>query len=324
MLGVAVGIAFLRRFAPLVNSHCMSALAPPFLQPGDQVAIVCSARSASHEDLAAPVAVLESWDLRVVLGESTNVTHHQFGGDDELRRRDFQQQLDNPNIRAILIARGGYGTTRIIDELDFSRFAENPKWVAGFSDVTALNCHLLRRGYQSIHGVMPLFFNLAGGEESVESLRRSLFGELVRYEVPAHPLNRAGTATGELIGGNLSLLQTLTGTQSEVSTAGRILFIEDIEEYLYSIDRMMVHLDRTGKLRDLAGLLVGHFTKPQDNTVPFGQTPNEIIQHYANKYHFPVAHGFPLGHEPQNMSLICGRKARLIVAADGTAQVEYV
>ena len=301
----------------------MSAIAPPFLQPGDQVAIVCSARSASHDDLAAPVAVLESWGLRVVLGDSTNVTHHQFGGDDELRRRDFQQQLDNPSIRAILIARGGYGTTRIIDQLDFSRFAENPKWVAGFSDVTALNCHLLRRGYQSIHGVMPLYFNLPGGEESVESLRRALFGELVRYEIPAHPLNRVGTATGELIGGNLSMLQTLTATQSDISTAGRILFIEDIEEYLYSIDRMLVHLDRTGKLRGLAGLLVGHFTKPQDNTVPFGQTPNEIIQHYANKYNFPVAHGFPLGHEPQNLALICGRKARLIVA-DGSAQMEYV
>jgi muramoyltetrapeptide carboxypeptidase len=235
----------------------------------------------------------------------------------------LQQQLDNPAIRAILSARGGYGTTRIIDQLDFSRFAENPKWVAGFSDITALNCHLLRRGYQSIHGVMPLLFHQNGGEESLESLRRALFGEAVRYEVPPHPLNRPGAADGELVGGNLSLLQTLTGTQSDVSTAGRILFIEDIDEYLYSIDRMMVHLDRTDKLRDLAGLLVGHFTNPQDNTIPYGQTPNEIIQHYASKYDFPVAHGFPVGHEPQNVALICGRAAHLTVAPDGAAQVEY-
>ena len=301
----------------------MPTTAPAPLHPGDQVAIVCPARKASHEELAAAVAVLESWGLRVVLGESTNVEHHQFGGDDEVRRRDIQQQLDNPAIRAILSARGGYGTTRIIDSLDFSRFPQNPKWVAGFSDITALNCHLLALGHQSIHGVMPLLFNQPGGEESLESLRRALFGEPVVYTVAPHQLNRLGTATGELIGGNLSLLQTLTGTASDVSTAGRILFLEDIDEYLYSIDRMMVHLDRTGKLRNLAGLLVGHFTNPQDNTVPYGQTPNEIIQHYANKYSFPVAHNFPVGHEPQNMALICGREARMTVNELG-ALVEYV
>ncbi|AII51487.1 LD-carboxypeptidase [Hymenobacter sp. APR13] len=301
----------------------MPTTAPPFLRPHDQVAIVCPARSASHQELAAAVATLESWGLRVVLGESTNVAHHQFGGDDEIRRRDFQQQLDNPDIRAILSARGGYGTTRIIDQIDFSGFAENPKWVAGFSDITTLNCHLLALGHQSIHGVMPLLFGQAGGEESLESLRRALFGEPVRYEVAPHALNRFGTATGELVGGNLSLLQTLTGTRSDVATAGRILFLEDIDEYLYAIDRMMVHLDRTGKLQHLAGLLVGHFTNPQDNTIPYGQTPNEIIQHYAAKYGFPVAHGFPVGHEPRNMALICGRPARLTVDAAGS-RLEYL
>ncbi|WBO84611.1 S66 peptidase family protein [Hymenobacter yonginensis] len=301
----------------------MPTTAPPFLRPHDQVAIVCPARSASHQELAAAVATLESWGLRVVLGESTNVAHHQFGGDDEIRRRDFQQQLDNPEIRAILSARGGYGTTRIIDQIDFSRFAENPKWVAGFSDITTLNCHLLALGHQSIHGVMPLLFGQTGGEESLESLRRALFGEPVRYEVAPHALNRFGTATGELVGGNLSLLQTLTGTRSDVATAGRILFLEDIDEYLYAIDRMMVHLDRTGKLQHLAGLLVGHFTNPQDNTIPYGQTPNEIIQHYADKYDFPVAHGFPVGHEPRNMALICGRPARLTVDATGS-RLEYM
>lgn len=301
----------------------MPTTAPAPLRPGDQVAIVCPARKASHEELATAVALLESWGLRVVLGESTNVAHHQFGGDDELRRRDIQQQFDNPEIRALLCARGGYGTTRIIDQLDFSRFPQDPKWVAGFSDITTLNCHLLALGHQSIHGVMPLLFNQEGAEESVESLRRALFGESVAYQVGPHQLNRFGTATGELVGGNLSLLQTLTGTASEVSTAGRILFIEDIDEYLYAIDRMMVHLDRTGKLRHLAGLLVGHFSNPQDNTVPYGQTPNEIIQHYANKYEFPVAHNFPVGHEPQNMALICGRPARLVVSEQG-AQLAYV
>ncbi|MBC8082108.1 MAG: LD-carboxypeptidase [Hymenobacter sp.] len=300
----------------------MPTTAPAPLRPGDQVAIVCPARKASHAELAAAVAVLESWGLRVVLGASTNVAHHQFGGDDELRRRDIQQQLDNPAIRAVLCARGGYGTPRIIDQLDFSRFAEAPKWLAGFSDITAFNCHLLRRGYQSIHGVMPLLFQQPGGEASLASLRRALFGEPVTYQSPPHPLNRPGIATGELVGGNLSLLQTLTGTASDVSTAGRILFIEDVDEYLYAIDRMLVHLDRTGKLRHLAGLLVGHFTNPQDNPVPYGQTPNEIVQQYAGKYGFPVAHNFPVGHEPENMALICGREARLTVDAAG-ARVGY-
>ncbi|UOQ78625.1 LD-carboxypeptidase [Hymenobacter sp. 5516J-16] len=301
----------------------MPTTAPAPLRSGDQVAIVCPARKASHEELAAAVATLESWGLRVVLGASTNVAHHQFGGEDEVRRQDFQQQLDDPSIRAILCARGGYGTPRIIDGLDFSRFAHDPKWVAGFSDITTLNCHLLKLGHQSIHGVMPIFFHQEGGQESVESLRRALFGEETRYTIPAHPLNQLGTATGELIGGNLSMLQTLTGTASDCPTAGRILFLEDIDEYLYSIDRMLVHLDRTGKLQHLAGLLVGHFTNPQDNAVPYGQTPNEIIQHYAGKYGFPIAHGFPVGHEPQNVALICGRPARLTVEAAG-ARLEYV
>ncbi|UYZ62764.1 S66 peptidase family protein [Hymenobacter weizhouensis] len=300
----------------------MPTTAPPPLRSGDQVAIVCPARKASHEELAAAVATLESWGLRVVLGESTNVAHHQFGGEDEVRRRDFQRQLDDPAIRAILCARGGYGTPRIIDQLDFSRLAASPKWVAGFSDITTLNCHLLRLGFQSIHGVMPLMFHQEGGQESLDSLRQALFGEEVSYAVPAHPLNRAGAATGELVGGNLSMLQTLTGTRSDVPTAGRILFLEDIDEYLYAIDRMLVHLDRTGKLAGLAGLLVGHFTNPQDNAVPYGQTPHEIIMERVAKYNFPVAHGFPIGHEAENRALVVGRPARLVVGANG-AQLEY-
>ncbi|TGE21791.1 LD-carboxypeptidase [Hymenobacter aquaticus] len=293
-------------------------ISPPPLRPGDQVALVGTARKVTAEEMAPAVDILTRWGLRVVLGESITAAHHQFAGSDELRRRDLQQQLDAPDIRAILCARGGYGTTRIIDQLDFSGFAQHPKWVAGFSDITTLNCHLLKLGYESIHGVMAFIFNQAGGEASLESLRRALFGEPISYAVPAHPLNRPGSATGELIGGNLTLLQNLTGTASDCPTDGRILFLEDVAEYLLSIDRMMVHLDRTGKLRNLAGLVVGHFTDPQDNAVPFGQTPDEIIATYAAKYQFPVAYGFPVGHEPQNMALICGRPARLTVTAAGT------
>ncbi|WP_345073994.1 LD-carboxypeptidase [Hymenobacter fastidiosus] len=296
---------------------------PPALRPHDRVAIVSTARRVSGADVAAAIEILVGWGLEVVLGESITAAHHQFAGSDEVRARDFQRQLDDPGIRAILCARGGYGTTRIIDQLDFAGFARQPKWIAGFSDITTLNCHLLRRGHESIHGVMPLLFDQAGGEEALESLRRALFGEPVTYQAPAHPLNRSGTATGELIGGNLSLLQNLTGTASDCPAAGRILFLEDIDEYLYNIDRMLVHLDRTGKLRDLAGLLVGHFTDPHDNAVPFGQTAYEIIDTYARRYDFPVAYNFPVGHEPRNMALICGRSARMVVTADGT-RLDYV
>ncbi|MCC2548918.1 LD-carboxypeptidase [Hymenobacter sp. BT175] len=291
---------------------------PPALRPGDKVAIVCPARKVSHEELAASLAILDSWGLEVVLGQSVAAAHHQFAGSDDVRRADFQQMLDDPSVRAILCARGGYGTTRIIDQLDFSGFAQNPKWIAGFSDVTVLNCHLLALGHESIHGVMPLLFDQPGGEEALESLRRALFGEAIEYTAPPHALNREGQATGELIGGNLSLLQTISGTASECSTAGRILFLEDIDEYLYNIDRMMVHLDRNGKLRSLAGLLVGHFSGPNDNAIPFGQTPYEIIDTYARRYQFPVAYGFPVGHEPENQALICGRQATMTVSAAGT------
>ncbi|UOQ72616.1 S66 peptidase family protein [Hymenobacter cellulosilyticus] len=293
-------------------------ITPPSLRPHDRVAIVSTARKVSAEEMAAAVDILRGWQLEVVLGESTTAVHHQFAGDDELRRRDLQQQLDAPDIRAIFCARGGYGTTRIIDQLDFTGFVQHPKWIAGFSDITALHCHLLKMGYESIHGVMPFIFNQAGGEESLESLHRALFGEALTYAVAPHPLNRPGTDSGELIGGNLTLLQNLTGTASDCPTAGRILFVEDVAEYLMNIDRMMVHLDRTGKLQNLAGLVVGHFTDSQDNAVPFGQTAYEIIATYANKYGFPVAYGFPVGHEPQNMALICGRPARLTVSSQGT------
>ncbi|UOQ53469.1 S66 peptidase family protein [Hymenobacter cellulosivorans] len=295
----------------------------PFLRPHDRVAIVSTARKVSAEDVAAAVEILRSWQLEVVLGESITAVHHQFAGPDELRRRDLQQQLDAPDIRAIFCARGGYGTTRIIDQLDFSAFTEHPKWIAGFSDITTLNCHLLKLGYESIHGVMPFIFAQPGGEEALESLRRALFGEPQSYAVPPHPLNQPGTAAGELMGGNLTLLQNLTGTASDCPTAGRILFVEDVAEYLMNIDRMMVHLDRTGKLRNLAGLLVGHFTDSQDNAVPFGQTAYEIIATYAAKYDFPVAYGFPVGHEPQNIALICGHQARLTVTSQG-AELHYL
>ncbi|GAA4350523.1 LD-carboxypeptidase [Hymenobacter saemangeumensis] len=291
---------------------------PPALRPGQRVAIVSTARKITAEELAPAIRILTEWGLEVVLGESIAQAHHQFAGDDALRLRDFQRQLDDPGIQAILCARGGYGTARIIDGLDFSTFIHQPKWIAGFSDITVLNCHLLRLGWASIHGVMPVLFGQAGGEMALESLRRALFGEALVYMAPALPLNRPGVASGELVGGNLSLLHTITGTASQVSFAGRILFLEDLDEYLYHIDRMMLHLHRSGQLHKLAGLAVGHFSQMRDNTVPFGAEAYEIIDYYARQYSFPVGYGFPIGHEPTNGAVVVGQQARLTVTAEGS------
>jgi muramoyltetrapeptide carboxypeptidase len=296
----------------------MLPIAPPFLQPGQRVAIVAPARKISTAEIEFARQTLQGWGLEVVLGESIDAAHHQFAGDDALRRRDFQRQLDDPSIRAILCARGGYGTARLVDELDFSAFAENPKWVAGFSDITVLNSHLLRLGYQSIHGVMPVLFGQEGGEAALASLHAALFGEPLKCEAAAHPLNRPGTATGELVGGNLSLLHTITGTSSQASFEGRILFLEDLDEYLYHIDRMLLHLHRSGQLAGLAGLAVGHFSQMRDNAVPFGQTAYEIIDHYAQRYSFPVGYGFPIGHEPSNEAVVVGRSVTLAVGLAGS------
>ncbi|QKG58500.1 LD-carboxypeptidase [Hymenobacter sp. BRD128] len=296
----------------------MLPLAPPFLQAGQRVAIVAPARKITTAEIELARQTLRGWGLEVVLGESIDAAHQQFAGDDALRRRDFQRQLDDLGIRAILCARGGYGTARLVDELDFRAFAENPKWVAGFSDITVLNSHLLRLGYQSIHGVMPVLFGQENGEATLASLHHALFGGLLACEAPAHPLNRPGTATGELAGGNLSLLHTITGTGSQASFAGRILFLEDLDEYLYHIDRMLLHLHRSGQLAGLAGLVVGHFSQMRDNAVPFGQTAYEIIDHYARRYSFPVGYGFPIGHEPTNQAVVVGRPATLRVTAGGS------
>jgi len=296
----------------------MSIFFPPALQAGQRVALVSPARKISAAELAPAIATLEDWGLDVVLGESITGAHHQFAGDDTLRRRDFQRQLDDPTIRAILCARGGYGTARIVDDLDFTRFAAHPKWVAGFSDITVLNAHLLALNHASIHGVMPVLFHQVGGEMALESLRRVLFGEApLPVAVLPHPLNRPGTGTGALVGGNLSLLHTITGTASQASFAGRILFLEDLDEYLYHIDRMMLHLHRSGQLAGLAGLVVGHFSAMRDNTIPFGSTALEIIDSYAQLHDFPVGYGFPVGHEAENVALVVGREARLTVDAAG-------
>jgi len=288
------------------------------LQPGDKIAIISTARKVSFAEMEPAIAILNSWGLEVVLGQTIGAEHHQFAGSDDLRRADLQHMLNNPEIKAVLCARGGYGTARLLDDLDFSQFRQNPKWLIGFSDVTALHAHLYTQGFESLHAIMPILFAREGSENAIESLRRILFREPINYTTEPHAFNRLGTGEGDLVGGNLSILHTIIGTRSDFDYSGKILFLEDLDEYLYHVDRMLVHLDRCGKLQNLAGLIIGQMSDMKDNLIPFGQTPYEIIREHTARYQYPVCFGFPVGHEPQNLALICGRKARLEVTNTGS------
>ena len=261
----------------------------------------------------------DQWQLEVVEGESLRSSYFQFAGDDALRTRDLQRMLDDPGIRAIFSARGGYGSYRILDRLDFTQFLKNPKWIIGFSDITVVHCHLHRMGIQSLHAIMPKLFGSEGVTDSIETLRQCLFGEpLFPYTSPSHLLNRPGTATGPLVGGNLTLLMHILGTPSEIDLTGKLLFIEDIDETLFSTDRMMIQLRRSGRLADLAGLLVGQFTEMRINdSSPFGKTANEIIAEQVAGYDYPVCFDFPVGHVARNLALPIGKTAELVVNEEG-------
>ncbi|GAB3928868.1 LD-carboxypeptidase [Larkinella terrae] len=262
----------------------------------------------------------DDWQLDVVEGESLRSSYFQFAGDDDLRRRDLQQMLDDPDIRAIFSARGGYGSYRILDQLDFTRFLKNPKWIIGFSDITVIHCHLHRLGVQSLHAIMPRLFGNEGVADSIETLRQCLFGESIApYTSPANSLNRAGTAAGQLVGGNLALLLHTLGTPSDIDLTGKLFFIEDIDETLFSLDRMMIQLRRSGRLANLAGMVVGQFTDMRINeTAPFGKTANEIIAEHLGGYNFPVCFDFPVGHVARNLAMPVGKDAELEVNEQGS------
>ncbi|RQO68014.1 LD-carboxypeptidase [Pedobacter sp. KBW06] len=285
---------------------------PAHLKKGDKIAIVSPAKKLPG-DINSAIAILEQWGLEVVPGENIYAGYHQFAGTDAQRTRDLQSFLDDPDIRAIIASRGGYGTIRIIDELDFTGFKEDPKWLIGFSDLTILLSHLLAvLNTQSIHGQMPKTFEDAS-PESLESLRKVLFGEPLSYEYNSGFKNLEGIAEGIVIGGNLTLLVATEGSASAVDYTDKILFLEDVGEQEYAIDRMMWMLKRSGKLSRLKGLIVGAFTgiKPED--IPFGSSPEQLILDLVKEYGYPVCFNFPVGHIDDNRALIVGKKARLSV-----------
>ncbi|MBP6403995.1 MAG: LD-carboxypeptidase [Bacteroidia bacterium] len=290
---------------------------PPYLKSGDTVMIVSSARRVTKSEIKPAADLLESWGLQVKYGKNLYKFQNQFSGTDAERASDFQSALNNKNVQAILFARGGYGTVRIVDQIDFKRFVKNPKWLIGYSDITVLHSHVHKLGIETLHA--PMAFNLSKlSANCLSVLKDSLFGQSLRYtsskqQASLEKLNRQGTAKGELVGGNLSILYSLAGTASDIDTNGKILFLEDLDEYLYHVDRMMMNLKRTGKLSNLAGLIVGGMSDMKDNEIPFGKTAEEIIQDAVSGYSYPVLYGFPSGHIPNNYPLIFGREATLKV-----------
>ena len=256
---------------------------------------------------------MESWGLKVILGETVNASYNQFAGDDTLRAHDVQRFLDDDSVKAIFAARGGYGTIRIIDQLDFSTFIKKPKWIVGFSDITVLHSHIhANYQIQTIHGQMPLTIP-DGSQLSLETLRKALFNEPLSYRGPNKTISKYGEASGILVGGNLSILISLSGSVSDMDYRNKILFIEDVGEYLYTIDRMLWTLKRSGKLAQLEGLIVGGFTQIKDNDIPFGQTVQEIMMEHVKDYTYPVCFNFRAGHISDNQALIFGKQMHLTV-----------
>ncbi|MEG1555123.1 MAG: LD-carboxypeptidase [Bacteroidales bacterium] len=286
---------------------------PDYLKQGDTIGIVATARKISENELSASIIFLKNQGFNILLGKHLFNREHQFAGTDSERATDFQFMLNHPEIKAILCARGGYGSVRIIDQLNFSNFIQKPKWVCGYSDITVFHSHLHRQFHTAtLHSTMPI--NMKEGEFSSEtnlSLIKALCGKEISYQLSSHPLNRPGKATGELVGGNLSILYSLLGSSSDINTDGKILFIEDLDEYLYHIDRMMMNLKRNGKLKNLSGLIVGGMSEMNDNTVPYGKNAEEIIAEHCAEYDFPLYFNFPAGHLSQNYALRLGTLTQL-------------
>jgi len=290
-------------------------ITPAFLKKGDKIGIVAPARKIYMNEIEASIKVFERWGLEVELGKNLFAKNRQFAGTDEQRAEDLQYMMDNSDIKAIICARGGYGTVKTLKLLDFTDFLEKPKWIIGYSDITALHAHVNQNvGVKSIHGTMPFNFPKDLSEnESVKSLRKVLFGVQNMYEVQAHEFNKTGRASGELIGGNLSVLFSIAGTKYDIETSGKILVLEDLDEYLYHIDRMMMNMKYGGKLENLKGLIVGGMTDMNDNQIPFGKTAFEIIRDAVAEYDYPVCFDFPLGHIENNYAVILGNKSELNV-----------
>lgn len=286
-----------------------------YLKTGSKVAIAAPARMVTHEEMAFGIQWLKDMGFVPVYDNRLFNQHYIFSGDDDTRAAVLQEYLDNEEIDAIWLARGGYGGIRIIDKLDFTKFLQHPKWIVGFSDSTILHGKLNRLGVPSLHAAMPFYF-ANKTPEAKQSLYDALTGKTLQYAFSSHPLNRGGEAEAEVVGGNLSVLIGMMGSETFPETDGKILFIEEVDEYIYHIDRMMHCLKRAGKLDRLKGLIVGGLTQIKDNTHPFGMTAEQVIAEAVSEYDYPVCFGFPAGHCDDNKALYLGLSSRLIVTKE--------
>jgi muramoyltetrapeptide carboxypeptidase len=296
----------------------MPVIIPPYLKEGDAIGMVCPSGYMPLEKAQKCIETLRQWGFKVVLGKTVGNQFNYFSGTDEERLNDLQLMLDDENIKAVYCGRGGYGLSRIIDKINFEKFIAKPKWIIGYSDITLLHAHIYSNyNIASLHAPMAAAFNeMEESETYINSIYKSLIGEQQTYTCASHYLNRTGICEGELVGGNLALLAHIIGASSDINTKNKILFIEDVGEYKYNIDRMLMQLKRAGKLGNLAGLIVGNFTEIKDTTIPFGQTIHEIIYDKIKEYNYPVCFDFPVGHVKENYALKVGGEYRLNISQE--------
>ncbi|RYD59295.1 MAG: LD-carboxypeptidase [Sphingobacteriales bacterium] len=298
---------------------------PAYLKYGSTIGITCPAGYVSADRVSFAIETFKLWGFKVKVGKTVGNEFNYFSGDDDMRLQDLQALMDDPEVDAIVMGRGGYGVSRIIDRLDFAAFTKKPKWICGFSDITVLHSHIhVLLQTPTMHSPMCGAFKPdTVNSDHIKNFYAALTGESLYYHAPASPYNKLGAAEGLLVGGNLAILAHLTGSVSDIDTSGKILFIEDIGEHLYNIDRLMLNLKRAGKLIKIKGLVVGGLTDMQDTERPFGQEIEDIILDKVKEYDYPVCFGFPVGHDDINYTLCLGRQHKLIVTAQGT-QLELV
>lgn len=289
---------------------------PPFLKTGDTILIIGTARARNKDQVEPAITILKNWGLHVELGKNLYKKHHQFAGTDEERTADLQWAVNHKTAKAVLIAGGGYGTLRIIDHVNFKSLKQYPKWFVGYSDTTVLAARLTKLKIPSIHGTMA--FQFLKNKVATQTIKTLLFGEKTSYTIKSNKLNRIGVSEGNVVGGNLSIIYALSGSADDLKTKNKILFIEDLDEQLYHIDRMMLQLKRSGKLKNLKGLVVGGMTDMKDNAVPYGKTAHEIILDAVKDYNYPVSFDFPAGHIEMNKAIYLGKKAVLRVGKTKT------
>jgi muramoyltetrapeptide carboxypeptidase len=298
--------------------------APRCLKQGNKVGIISTARKISEQEIQPAIDLLEKWGLQVVKGKHLHAVDNQFAGTVNQRVSDLQMMINDPDIMAVFCARGGYGTVQVVDQIDWWSFRVHPKWIVGYSDITVLHSHIQRNlGIESIHATMPINFPKDFEDTATQALHEALFNDKVHYSFPSHPLNKPGIVQAPMVGGNLSILYSLIGSPSDINPANNILFLEDLDEYLYHIDRMITNMRRNDKFKHLSGLVIGGMTDMKDNAVPFGMDAYEIIHHIFQDCHFPICFGFPAGHIKDNRAIIIGRDAVLKIEKDITTFSQF-